>query len=98
MSNISDAASDTVLMRPIIIIKATNPASTPTSCTDAGSQIRTFYLAYLFQDEQLTSMLVLGSLVTLAGIALTIIGGGEQRNIDFQPARPPEPPAEEISP
>ncbi|MCH7924476.1 MAG: DMT family transporter [Planctomycetes bacterium] len=57
----------------------------------------TFYLAYLFQGEQLTPMLLIGSLVTLAGIALMIIGGGGQRNIDFQPARPPEPPAEENS-
>ena len=57
----------------------------------------TFYLAYLFQDERLTPMLLIGSLVTLAGIALMIIGGGGQRNIDFQPARPPEPPAEENS-
>lgn len=54
----------------------------------------TFFIASLFQGEQFTLALLIGSMVTLTGIALTVIGGGEKRNIDFKPARPPERAAE----
>ena len=58
----------------------------------------TFFIASLFQGEQLTLVLLIGATVTLVGILLTVIGGGEKRNIDFKPwayptgspARPPE--------
>ena len=49
----------------------------------------TFLLAALLQGEQLTTSLAIGSLITLAGIALTVVVGGEKRAIPFEPARPP---------
>lgn len=51
----------------------------------------TFAMASVFQGEQLTSGLGLGSLMILAGIVLTVVMGGQKRSLDKAvPLRPPE--------
>ncbi len=50
----------------------------------------TFLMAAALQGEQLTASLAIGSLITLAGIALTVVVGGEKRSMPFEPARPPD--------
>lgn len=51
----------------------------------------TFAMASVFQGEQLTSGLGLGSLMILGGIVLTVVMGGQKRSLDKAvPLRPPE--------
>lgn len=51
----------------------------------------TFAMASVFQGEQLTSGLGLGSLMILGGIVLTVVMGGQKRSLDRAvPLRPPE--------